>query len=62
MNTLEECGIECPYCGALQTVLIDCSIDEQAYVEDCQVCCQPILFRVRCDAGGLCVEVLQENG
>ena len=42
MNELQETGIGCPYCGELITLLIDLSIDTQQYIEDCQVCCQPI--------------------
>ena len=28
------------------TVLLDPSVAEQEYIEDCQVCCNPIEFRV----------------
>ena len=27
-------------------MLVDPSVEEQEYVEDCQVCCQPLLFTV----------------
>ena len=34
--------VTCPYCGETNTVSVDPgSGDEQSYVEDCQVCCQP---------------------
>lgn len=33
----------CPYCGELIELLIDCSVPEQSYYEDCSVCCRPIL-------------------
>jgi hypothetical protein len=46
MNTLFEDDIGCPYCGELISVLIDCSVEEQEYIEDCQVCCRPINFKV----------------
>ncbi|MFA5983656.1 MAG: CPXCG motif-containing cysteine-rich protein [Methylococcaceae bacterium] len=42
----EQHFCSCPYCGESITVLIDTSIDEQSYYEDCQVCCAPILFSV----------------
>ena len=32
----------CPYCGEPIELLIDTSITEQEYVEDCEVCCNPI--------------------
>lgn len=47
MNLLEETELMCPYCGERFTVLVDCSVTEQSYVEDCQVCCQPIMLDVQ---------------
>ena len=41
-----EQAFYCPYCGETVTVLVDHSIGAQAYVEDCEVCCRPIEFRV----------------
>jgi len=49
MNVLEETAVSCPYCGESITVLIDCSYTDQSYIEDCQVCCQPITFNVTID-------------
>ena len=46
MNRLFEHSIDCPYCGEIIDVLIDGSVIQQAYIEDCQVCCRPINFRV----------------
>jgi len=46
MNLIEEQKVTCPYCGEYITVLIDCSLAEQSYIEDCQVCCQPIVLDV----------------
>ena len=43
----QEEGIHCPYCGEYQTVLIDPSdLEEETYIEDCQVCCRPIYFHL----------------
>ncbi len=60
---MEEYDISCPYCGETITALIDCSIPEQNYVEDCQVCCSPILIGVTVDADSQIesVVVRQEN-
>jgi len=46
MDLLQEKAIGCPYCGETITVIVDCSISEQTYTEDCQVCCRPIVFDV----------------
>ena len=36
----------CPYCGEIISLLIDSSIQLQEYVEDCQVCCSPIVISI----------------
>ena len=46
MHELLEKSVQCPYCGEFIDVLIDCSIEQQEYIEDCQVCCRPISFSV----------------
>ena len=43
---MEEADISCPYCGEIISVLVDHSVDNQSYYEDCSVCCCPILFEV----------------
>ncbi|ABD80752.1 CPXCG motif-containing cysteine-rich protein [Saccharophagus degradans] len=52
MNQLVEERIYCPFCGEPISVLIDCSVPEQEYIEDCQVCCKPIDFMVTVDESG----------
>ncbi|NND71536.1 MAG: CPXCG motif-containing cysteine-rich protein [Rhodothermales bacterium] len=32
----------CPYCAEEISFLIDTSVPQQTYVEDCEVCCRPI--------------------
>ena len=32
----------CPYCWQTISMVLDVSVAEQVYVEDCEVCCQPI--------------------
>lgn len=53
MNLQEECFIDCPYCGEPISVLVDCSLEQQSYIEDCQVCCQPMLVEVTVDEDGV---------
>lgn len=33
---------QCPYCWEEISMLIDSSIHSQKYIEDCEVCCNPI--------------------
>jgi hypothetical protein len=62
MNSLTELPVSCPYCGETITVLIDGSLPEQDYIEDCQVCCRPIVFDVSVGFdGGMSVSVRAEN-
>jgi hypothetical protein len=51
-NRLEELDIQCPCCWEVINVLIDCSIEMQEYIEDCQVCCRAIVFNVIVDDDG----------
>jgi cysteine-rich CPXCG protein len=32
----------CPYCWQVISMVIDTSVTDQTYVEDCEVCCKPI--------------------
>ncbi|MEQ8623505.1 MAG: CPXCG motif-containing cysteine-rich protein [Vicingaceae bacterium] len=36
----------CPFCGTNVSVLIDPTIREQNYIEDCERCCRPIEFSI----------------
>jgi hypothetical protein len=51
MNELESRDVQCPYCGEIIDILIDCSVSHQDYIEDCQVCCQPINLEVTVGQG-----------
>jgi len=59
----ESISISCPYCGESFASTADCSAGDQEYVEDCTVCCCPILVNIRldehCNVAGL--EVRREN-
>ncbi|KAA5826261.1 CPXCG motif-containing cysteine-rich protein [Algibacter amylolyticus] len=32
----------CPYCWENISMLLDASVNKQTYIEDCEVCCNPI--------------------
>ena len=49
---IDEKESYCPYCGESISLLIDNSIENQEYVEDCQVCCSPILISIEIDHDG----------
>ena len=53
----------CPYCGETFETSVDASGGGQEYIEDCQVCCRPIVFQIEVDHdGGLCgVQVKRDD-
>jgi hypothetical protein len=53
--------ISCPYCGETLNVRLDLSAGSQIYVEDCQVCCQPIQMAVRVAEDGALEDVSAER-
>jgi transposase-like protein len=62
MNRLQEISIDCPYCGENITVLVDGSVEQQRYIEDCQVCCRPMVILQNVSPEGEClVEARHEN-
>ncbi len=44
--------IGCPYCGERIDIALDASAGGQQYVEDCQVCCRPIVLLMEVDGDG----------
>ena len=48
-----ERKLACPFCGERISVVVDTSAGSQSYIEDCQVCCQPMQVRVDVDNGKL---------
>jgi transcription elongation factor Elf1 len=43
----QEHFFNCPHCFAAVSVLVDPSVPAQEYIEDCEVCCNPISFTVQ---------------
>ena len=46
MQAIDEAVLQCPHCGESISLLLDLTGGTQSYVEDCQVCCQPILVNL----------------
>jgi len=42
-----EHHFQCPYCWEDISMLLDPSVRQQTYVEDCEVCCNPIEVSTR---------------
>lgn len=54
-------AIDCPYCGESIDTVMDLSAGSFRYIEDCQVCCQPIDLAGEVDDRGTLVAVTAER-
>ncbi|HUG73720.1 MAG TPA: CPXCG motif-containing cysteine-rich protein [Steroidobacteraceae bacterium] len=62
-NALEQfVDAVCPYCGEMIPLRVDLSAGSQAYIEDCQVCCQPIQIGVQVGEAGALEAISAERG
>jgi len=53
MHFEDEARYTCPACGEEIVVPVDASAGEdQEYVEDCPVCCSPVVIRLHLDEAG----------
>jgi hypothetical protein len=50
---MHEHFFACPYCWEQISMLLDLSVDEQTYIEDCEVCCRPIRVHYTARRGAL---------
>ena len=41
-----EYYFDCPHCWQNQLKMIDASIINQQFIEDCETCCNPLEFRI----------------
>ncbi len=41
----------CPHCGEGISMVLDLSAGSQSYIEDCEVCCNPIEVSYRVEEG-----------
>ncbi|MEM1142070.1 MAG: CPXCG motif-containing cysteine-rich protein [Pseudomonadota bacterium] len=47
-----EVGVSCPYCGEHLVLLVEPSDLDNEYIEDCHVCCQPMVVSAWQDEHG----------
>nr|WP_298139117.1 CPXCG motif-containing cysteine-rich protein [uncultured Pseudomonas sp.] len=58
---LELQSYHCPYCGEPVEALLDLSAGDQHYIEDCPVCCRPIVFELHTDGQDWTLDTRGEN-
>ncbi len=46
MDTHEQ-FFQCPYCWQQISMILDLSVSEQSFIEDCEGCCSPIAIGYR---------------
>ena len=51
----EVANIYCPYCGEPIEIIVDGSIEQQNYIEDCSVCCRPMELSISVIGEGIAV-------
>jgi len=57
----EVAPIYCPYCGEKIEVIVDGSVGQQYYTEDCSVCCRPIELSITVVDDAISVDARRED-
>jgi transcription elongation factor Elf1 len=50
---LEEHFFQCPFCWQQISMMLELTAGAQAYVEDCEICCNPISLSYEAEDGAL---------
>lgn len=61
MQGEQEVYINCPYCAQQVSVLVEVYYGGQEYVEDCEVCCSPILLKYKSDGESIDILDVSRN-
>jgi cysteine-rich CPXCG protein len=51
MELICETDVVCPHCGESFPLQVDTSQSEQTLIEDCSICCRPIILKIDCRPG-----------
>ena len=62
MDLWQARSFRCPYCASRNSFTLESGQEETAWVQDCEVCCQPIVIAVRTARGEILdIRVDREN-
>ncbi len=61
MDHVDAFPVTCPYCGEEVEIQIEEDV-HGSFVQDCEVCCNPWLVRVRRSADGVDVNIGRADG
>jgi len=53
--------LRCPWCGERFETLVDASVGDADYIEDCPVCCRPIEMHLAVDDDGIRLDAGRED-
>ena len=53
MTLIQGHTATCPHCWETITLTLDLSVPEQSYIEDCPVCCKPMMMSYTSSEGEL---------
>lgn len=56
-NPTQFVAVPCPYCGETYETQIDLTAGSFSYIEDCQICCQPIELKITVNETGELLEI-----
>ncbi len=59
MYNEEEVSFQCPYCFQTISMVFESMYGGQSYIEDCEVCCQPIEVSYRIHEGETILEKVE---
>ena len=59
---VSEQRCHCPYCAEPISLVVDTSAGSQTYIEDCQVCCQPMQVTLHIDNDLACDVTVDRAG
>jgi hypothetical protein len=51
MNLLQGHDATCPHCWETINLTLDLSVSDQSYIEDCPVCCKPLMISYTAEDG-----------
>lgn len=60
-NPTQFIDVPCPYCGETYTTQVDLTGGSFSYIEDCQVCCQPIELKITVSESGELLEMAAQR-
>lgn len=63
MSLLDHVHVHCPYCDERLEVSVEPDALGQSYIEDCQICCQPMQMNIFTDpaSGELSVSARRDD-